>query len=83
MGTGYPRRYVDDLAVGCVESVAHCAEWAPLVAHCTISTHVAASPDHVFALWTNVERRERVGGVTGVSDVSGQMDQVGTTNVVH
>ena len=50
----------------------------------TISTHVAAPPEHVFALWTNLERMgEWVGGVTGVSDVSGPVDQVGTTYVVH
>ena len=54
------------------------------VAHYTISTHVAAPPEHVFALWTNIERMgEWVGGVTGVSDVSGPIDRVGTTYVVH
>jgi len=50
----------------------------------TIFTHVAAPPEHVFALWTNLERMgEWVGGVTGVSDVSGPVDRVGTTYVVH
>ena len=54
------------------------------MARYTISTHVAAPPGHVFALWTNLERMgEWVGGVTGVSDVSGSIDQVGTTYVVH
>jgi uncharacterized protein YndB with AHSA1/START domain len=54
------------------------------VARYTISTQVAAPPEHVFALWTNLERMgEWVGGVTGVSDVSGPVDQVGTTYVVH
>jgi uncharacterized protein YndB with AHSA1/START domain len=54
------------------------------MAHYTISTYVAAPPDHVFALWTNVDRMgEWVGGVTGVSDVSGPIDRVGTTYVVH
>jgi uncharacterized protein YndB with AHSA1/START domain len=54
------------------------------VARYTITTHVAASPDTVFALWTNLERMgEWVGGVTGVSDVSGSVDQAGTTYVVH
>ena len=54
------------------------------VARYTISTHVGALPEHVFALWTNLERMgEWVGGVTGVSDVSGPIDQVGTTYVVH
>ena len=54
------------------------------MARYTITTHVAAPPEHVFALWTNLERMgEWVGGVTGVSDVSGSVDQVGTTYVVH
>ena len=54
------------------------------VARYTISTQVAAPPEHVFALWTNLERMgEWVGGVTGVSDVSGPVDQAGTTYVVH
>ena len=54
------------------------------VAHYTISTHVAAPPERVFALWTNLERMgEWVGGVTGVSDVSGPIDRAGTTYVVH
>ena len=49
-----------------------------------ISTHVAAPPAHVFALWTNLERMgEWVGGVTGVSDISGPVDRAGTTYVVH
>ena len=54
------------------------------MAHYTLSTHVAAPPDHVFALWTNLDRiGEWIGGVTGVSDVSGPIDTVGTTYVVH
>ena len=54
------------------------------MAHYTFSTHVAAPPDDVFALWTNLDRiGEWIGGVTGVSDVSGPIDQVGTTYVVH
>ena len=54
------------------------------MARYTISTHVGAPPAHVFALWTNLERMgEWVGGVTGVSDVSGSVDQAGTTYVVH
>ena len=54
------------------------------MARYTITTHVGASPEHVFALWTNLERMgEWVGGVTGVSDVSGSVDEVGTTYVVH
>ena len=54
------------------------------VARYTITTHVDAPPERVFALWTNLERMgEWVGGVTGVSDVSGSVDQAGTTYVVH
>ena len=54
------------------------------VAHYTISTHVAAPPEQVFALWTSLDRMgEWVGGVTGVTDVSGPVDRVGTTYIVH
>ena len=54
------------------------------VARYTVTTHVEASPEHVFALWTNLERMgEWVGGVTAVSAVSGSVDQAGTTYVVH
>ena len=54
------------------------------MARYTITTHVDAPPEHVFALWTDLERMgEWVGGVTGVSDVSGPVEQVGTTYVVH
>ena len=54
------------------------------VAHYVFSTQVAASPEHVFALWTSLERMgDWVGGVTGVTDVSGRVDEVGTTYVVH
>ena len=50
----------------------------------TISTHVAAPPADVFALWTDLGRMgEWVGGVTGVTDVSGPIDRAGTTYVVH
>lgn len=54
------------------------------VAHYTISTLVAAPIDEVFALWTNLERMgDWVGGVTGVTDISGPVDRAGTTYVVH
>ena len=54
------------------------------VAHYVISTRVAAPIDDVFALWTDVERMgEWVGGVTGVTDVSGPVDRAGTSYVVH
>ena len=60
------------------------AEYALTVAHYTLSTHVAAPPERVFALWTTLDRMgEWVGGVTGVTDVSGPIDRVGTTYVVH
>ena len=54
------------------------------MAHYTLSTHVAAPPERVFALWTD---RERMGvwvsGVTCVRDVSGPIDHPGTTSGVH
>lgn len=54
------------------------------MAHYTLSTRVAAPIEHVFALWTNLDRMaEWVGGVTGVTDVSGPVDRAGTTYVVH
>jgi uncharacterized protein YndB with AHSA1/START domain len=55
-----------------------------VVAHYTISTLVAAPINEVFALWTNLERMgDWVGGVTGVTDISGPVDRAGTTYVVH
>jgi carbon monoxide dehydrogenase subunit G len=60
------------------------AECALTMAHYTLSTHVAAPPERVFALWTALDRMgEWVGGVTGVTDVSGPVDQAGMTYVVH
>lgn len=54
------------------------------MARCTFSIHVAAPPRRVFDLWTDLQRmREWVGGVTAVTDVSGPVDRVGTTYVVH
>jgi hypothetical protein len=54
------------------------------VAHYTISTRAAAPVDDVFALWTDLPRMgEWVGGVTGVTDISGSIDRAGTTYVVH
>jgi uncharacterized protein YndB with AHSA1/START domain len=48
------------------------------------TVHVAAPPEHVFGLWTNLPRMaEWVGGVTEVTDVSGPVDRVGTTYVVR
>ena len=41
-------------------------------------------PERVFALWTDLGRMgEWVGGVTGVTDISGPVDRAGTTYVVH
>jgi len=41
---------------------------------------VAAPVERVFDLWTDLDRmREWVGGVTKVTDVSGPVDQAGTT----
>jgi uncharacterized protein YndB with AHSA1/START domain len=46
--------------------------------------HIAAPPEHVFEEWTNLERMgEWVGGVTGVTDITGPVDQAGTRYVVH
>ena len=54
------------------------------MAHYKISTVVAAPIDKVFALWTDLERMgDWVGGVTGVTDISGPIDKAGTTYVVH
>jgi uncharacterized protein YndB with AHSA1/START domain len=45
---------------------------------------IAASPDRVFALWTDLDRmHEWVGGVTGVTDVHGETGRTGTRYVVH
>jgi uncharacterized protein YndB with AHSA1/START domain len=47
--------------------------------HYRFTVHVDAPPDQVFALWTNLDRMgEWVGGVTGVTDITGPVDQVGT-----
>jgi uncharacterized protein YndB with AHSA1/START domain len=54
------------------------------MAHYTFSIHVDAPPEQVFDLWTDLPRMgEWVGGVTAVSDISGPIDRVGTTYVVH
>ena len=54
------------------------------MARYAISTHAKAPVDAVFALWIDVQRMgEWVGGVTRVTDVSGPIDRVGTTYVVH
>jgi uncharacterized protein YndB with AHSA1/START domain len=44
---------------------------------------VAAPPEQVFDLWTNLDRvHEWVGGVTKVSDVRGPLDRAGTRYTV-
>ena len=54
------------------------------MARYSFTVHVAAPPEHVFDLWTNLARMgEWVGGVTGVTDISGPVDRAGTTYVVH
>jgi uncharacterized protein YndB with AHSA1/START domain len=43
------------------------------------SRHVAAPPEQVFALWTDLDRaHEWIAGLTRVTDVSGPIDRVGT-----
>jgi len=43
-----------------------------------------ASPGTVFDVWTDLDRMtEWVGGVTGVTDVTGPIDRPGTRYVVH
>lgn len=50
----------------------------------TVTVRVAAPPEHVFALWTNLDRvPEWIEGITAVSDVSGPLDRVGTSWTVH
>jgi uncharacterized protein YndB with AHSA1/START domain len=45
---------------------------------------IAAPPERVFALWTDLDRmREWVGGVTGVTDIHGGSGNTGTRYVVH
>ncbi len=44
------------------------------------TVHVDATPEQTFELWTDLQRMgEWVGGVTTVTDVSGSVDEVGTT----
>jgi uncharacterized protein YndB with AHSA1/START domain len=43
------------------------------------TVHINAPPEQVFDLWTNLERaHEWIGGLTGHTDLTGPMDQVGT-----
>jgi uncharacterized protein YndB with AHSA1/START domain len=55
---------------------------APVGVH-RFSITIDAPPDAVFALWTDLDRmRDWVGGVTGVADITGPVDQAGTTYTV-
>ena len=48
-----------------------------------LTAYSAAPPERVFALWTDLDRmKEWVGGVTKVTDVTGPVDQAGTTYIV-
>lgn len=47
------------------------------------TVRIAASPDHVFDLWTDLDRMtEWVGGVTKVTDRTGPVDRAGTRYTV-
>ncbi len=49
-----------------------------------ISIDIAAAPERVFALWMDLDRMaEWVGGVTGVTDVTGPIDVAGTRYTVR
>jgi uncharacterized protein YndB with AHSA1/START domain len=49
-----------------------------------LSIDIAAPPDHVFGLWMDLDRMaEWVGGVTGVTDVTGPIDVAGTRYTVR
>ena len=48
-----------------------------------LSVHVAAPPERVFGLWTDLDRmKDWVGGVTRVTDVTGPVARAGTTYIV-
>ena len=48
-----------------------------------LTVHVAAPPDQVFRLWTDLDRmKDWVGGVTKVTDVTGPIDRAGTRYTV-
>lgn len=49
-----------------------------------VSIFIAAPPERVFAMWMDLDRmKEWVGGVTGVTDVTGPIDQSGTRYTVR
>lgn len=48
-----------------------------------VSANVAAPPEHVFRIWTDLDRmKDWVGGVTRITDLSGPVAQAGTTYTV-
>ncbi|MEO6208359.1 MAG: SRPBCC family protein, partial [Candidatus Limnocylindrales bacterium] len=48
-----------------------------------LSVQVAAPPERVFGLWTDLDRmKDWVGGVTRVSDLTGPVAQAGTSYTV-
>ena len=52
------------------------------MAHVRITTFVAASPELVFELWTDLERwPEWIEGLSRITDVTGPLDQAGTSYV--
>ena len=54
------------------------------MARYTFTITVAAPPEVVFDLWTNLERiKEWIGGVSRVADVSGPMTERGTRYTVY
>lgn len=56
---------------------------APVVATYRFTVHVSAPIENVFGAWIDLDRmREWVGGVTGVTDVTGPVDRVGTRYTV-
>jgi len=49
-----------------------------------LTVHVAAPPDGVFQLWTELDRmKDWVGGVTNVTDVTGPVGRAGTRYTVR
>ena len=48
-----------------------------------VGIDIAAPPERVFAVWTDLDRMsEWVGGVTGVTDLTGPIDEAGTRYTV-
>jgi uncharacterized protein YndB with AHSA1/START domain len=59
------------------------ASWREVMSTHRFTVHVAAPPDRVFRLWSDLDRmKEWVGGVTRVTDVTGPIDRPGTRYTV-